>query len=95
MIQIFSTDIAWPGPVHVEEGPDCPCSRCGAPIVDPDIAVRCWPEDSNGYSYRFHPTCLGLVALPPLADDDFPQIDDFEVIDARIPPPWDDEEPEP
>lgn len=59
-MEIRPTDIRWPGPYHIEEGPDCLCSRCGQPILEPDIAIRGWPEDANAYSYRFHPACLGM-----------------------------------
>lgn len=67
--QILPTDTRWPGPWHVEEGPDCLCSRCGQPILADDIAVRAWPDDPNRYSYRFHPACLGMQSAPALEEE--------------------------
>lgn len=73
MIQILPSDIAWPGPSHIEEGPECLCSRCQQPILEPDIAIRAWPEDDpNRYSYRFHPACLGMRTPASLADEEDP-----------------------
>jgi hypothetical protein len=69
MITILSTDIRWPGPYHVEEGPAYLCSRCQQPILAPDIAIRAWPDDDpNRYSYRFHPGCLGMETTYPFDD---------------------------
>ena len=31
LFQILPTDTRWPGPWHVEEGPDGLCSRCLVP----------------------------------------------------------------
>lgn len=73
LVTLLPTDTRWPGPWHVEAGPDCLCSRCGRAILAHDIAVRAWPaDDPNRYSYRFHPACLGLQSVPPLDDDDGP-----------------------
>lgn len=70
MIEIRPSDIRWPGPYHVEEGPECLCSRCQQPIEEPDIAIRAWPgDDPNRYSYRFHGRCLGMQGGEPLEDD--------------------------
>ena len=75
--QILPTDTRWPGPWHVEEGPDCLCSRCGLAILEPEIAIRAWPEDANRYSYRFHPACLGMYSPPPMDEDgEEPEPDD-------------------
>lgn len=69
--RITPDDTRWPGPYHVEEGPDCLCSRCGQPILAEDVAIRMWPEeDPNRYSYRFHPACLGMSGGEVLDDDD-------------------------
>lgn len=70
---ILPTDTRWPGPWHIEEGPDCLCSRCGRAILEHEIAIRAWPDDDpNRYSYRFHPACLGFQASEPLDLDDAP-----------------------
>ena len=83
MIEILATDIRWPGPYHVEEGPECWCSRCSLPIEEHEIAIRAWPEDDpNRYSYRFHPACLGMRGGWPLDDADFPP---FVLGDADTP----------
>jgi hypothetical protein len=81
MIQILSSDIRWPGPYHIEEGPECLCSRCQQPIEEPEIAIRAWPDDDpNRYSYRFHPACLGIKSTYPL-DDAYDEYDEYDVFD--------------
>ena len=88
LFTILPTDTRWPGPYHVEEGPDCLCSRCGLAILEPEIAIRAWPEDANAYSYRFHPTCLGFQASEPLDEDD-----DRDWPSLPLPGEADDDEP--
>ena len=89
-IRILPTDTRWPGPYSIEEGPECLCSRCEQPILEPEIAIRAWPQDDpNRYEYRFHPACLGCQAYDPRDDD-------WEPDDQRWPPmPGDDENDEP
>ena len=43
----------------LDPGPDCRCSRCHAPILDPENPLRFWSKRVSG-EYRYHWACLGL-----------------------------------
>ena len=71
-IAILETDTAYIGQ-SFDEGPDCLCSRCRKPILNYDIAVRCWQVLSDTSTGRavtitrewcFHPFCLGMRGAP-------------------------------
>ncbi len=53
-LKILKTDQLFadsPDPGH----PDCKCSRCGQPIMEEELPIRCWPtgEDGEVYSYEY------------------------------------------
>ena len=55
-------DTRWP--MVLDPGPDCRCSRCHAPILDPENLLRVWSRRVSG-EYRYHQDLRETPAFRP------------------------------